>query len=149
MGIRQLRITLKLGPLSNILLTILLFFSVVWLFHINRLENKNRYTLAEDFGTNVLKCLPKNSLLLADGDHYVMPIWYEKIVNQKRKDVIFEPSVFLYHGWGWKQLVDQSEDLRPFVFDSNLFQERLKALTQTNSNHPLFYCLGGDTWNHL
>jgi len=112
------------------------------LFGVFQLEDKSRYTLAEDFGTNAMKDLPLGAILLADGDHYVMPIWYSHFAQGKRPDLVFEPSVFLYHGWGWKQLGDQSEDLKPLVNASNLFQDRLNALTQAAPRHPLFRSLG-------
>lgn len=127
---------------SLVLIGILGLLSAGWLLHVFQLEDKSRYTLAEDFGTNALKGLPKGAILLADGDHYVMPIWYEHFAEGKRPDLIFEPSVFLYHGWGWKQLSDQSEDLKPLVASSNLFQDRLNALTMVPSKHPLFRSLG-------
>jgi hypothetical protein len=126
---------------QKIIILFFIFISLGWLLHVFRMENRNDYLLAEDFGENVLKNIPKGAILLADGDHYVMPIWYEKFVNQKRLDLIFEPSVFLLHGWGWKQLVDQSEDLKPAISSSDLFQERLDALTKFPRSHPLYYSL--------
>jgi hypothetical protein len=117
----------------------LTFISSEWLIHVFRVEDKNGYLLAEDFGENVMKPLPKGSILLADGDHYVMPIWYEKYVNQKRSDLIFEPSIFLLHGWGWKQLADQSNDLEPVGTVLSLFQDRLDFLTHFPLSHPLYY----------
>ncbi len=115
--------------------------SAGWFAHVFQAEDKSRYTLAEDFGTNVLMSLPRGAVLLADGDHYVMPIWYERYAEGKRPDVVFEPSVFLYHGWGWKQLANQSADLKP-VDSSPLFQDRLNALARDWPAHPLFYSLG-------
>lgn len=130
-------------PKTAMLLIVMLgLLSTWWLQHVFQFEDKSRYTLAEDFGTNVLKGLPRGAILLADGDHYVMPIWYEHFAEGERPDLVFEPSVFLYHGWGWKQLADQSEDLKPLVTSSNLFQDRLNALTRAYARHPLFYSLG-------
>jgi hypothetical protein len=118
--------------------------SIGWLDHVLQSENKSAYTLSEDFGINILKELPKGAILLADGDHYVMPIWYEQYVKGLRADIIFKPSVFLFHGWGWKQLGDQSEDLKPLIASSDLFQDRLDLLTKSPGSHPLFYSLGRD-----
>jgi hypothetical protein len=134
------------GKKAALLVTVLGLLSAGWFFHVFRQEDKSRYTLTEDFGTNVLKSLPKGAILLADGDHYVMPIWYEHFAQEKRPDLIFVPSVFLLHGWGWKQVADQSEDLRPLVTASVLFQDRLDALTRDPSRHPLFHSLG---WEFL
>jgi hypothetical protein len=118
--------------------------ALVWLAKIYQSEDRSRYTLAEDFGTNVLKGTPQNALLLADGDHYVMSIWYEQYVRGLRPDVIFEPSIFLYHGWGWKHLADRSGELQRAFDASPLFIDRLKILTEQSKVHPLFYSLGRD-----
>ncbi len=118
--------------------------SLGWLARVFNLENKGRYTLAEDFGTNVLRSLPEGALLLADGDHYVMPVWYEKYVRARRPDVIFEPSVFLYHDWGWRQLRQQSPELGALLDSDRTFQGRLNALARRDPGHPFCYSLGRD-----
>ncbi len=140
-ALRSLQTSLPHPQEAVILAGLLGLAAGVWLAHVFQAEDKSRYTLAEDFGTNVLMGLPRGAVLLADGDHYVMPIWYERYAQGKRPDVVFEPSVFLYHGWGWKQLIDQSADLKP-VESSPLFQERLDALARVGPAHPLFYSLG-------
>ena len=124
---------------------VLILFSVFWGWNVFELQNKNRFTLAEDFGVNVLKCLPKGAVLLADGDNYVMPLWYAKYVNHQRPDVVLEPTVFLYHEWGWNQLRFQAEDLRQIARSSNGFKERLTQLAE-NKDHPFFYSLGRQFW---
>src|ERR1041384_4454769 len=73
-----------------------------------------------------------------------MSIWYEKYVNRKRTDVVFEPSVFLSHGWGWRQLVLQAEELKGPIRASDTFEGRLRVLALQSSRHPLFYSLGGE-----
>jgi hypothetical protein len=140
-GFFYLLILVNKKEIQRIIIMLFIFFSLGWLFHVFQMEDRSDYLLAEDFGENVLKNIPRGAILLADGDHYVMPIWYEKFVNQKRLDLIFEPSVFLLHGWGWKQLADQSEDLKPVITSSRLFQQRLDALTKFPRSHPLYYSL--------
>ncbi|HXL72701.1 MAG TPA: DUF2723 domain-containing protein, partial [bacterium] len=97
-------------PFQKTMAVVLLLFSFFWCWSSFEMEDRSRYTLAEDFGVNVLKCLPKNAVLLADGDNYVMPLWYVKYVDRLRPDVIVEPTVFLYHEWGWSQLGLQAGD---------------------------------------
>lgn len=116
--------------------------SAGWMTRVFQLEDKSGYLLSDHFGVNVMKGLPKDSILLADGDHYVMPVWYEKYARGLRPDLVFEPSVFLYHGWGWKQLADQSVDLKALVFSSDLSQGRLNALAGAYPAHRLFCSLG-------
>jgi tetratricopeptide (TPR) repeat protein len=76
----------------------------VWAFSVFRLENKGFYTLTGDFGENVLKQTPRNAVLVAGGDYYVMPAFYDQFVLGLRPDVLFIPDVFLAHDWGWKQV---------------------------------------------
>jgi hypothetical protein len=118
---------------------VLFLFSVFWGWNVFETQNKNRFTLAEDFGVNVLKCLPKGAVLLADGDNYVMPLWYAKYVNHQRPDVVMEPTVFLYHEWGWNQLGLQAEDLKMVL--SQPPPERFLGLMK-NPNHRFFYSFG-------
>jgi tetratricopeptide (TPR) repeat protein len=75
-----------------------------WAFSVFRLENKSFYTLAGDFGENALKLTPRNAVLVAGGDHYVMPIFYDQFVLGLRPDVLFTPDIFLTHDWGWSQI---------------------------------------------
>ena len=139
---RWIQVVLPWAWAGFLWLAVLGLASAGWLSHVARLEDKSGYLLSDHFGLNVMKALPKDSILLADGDHYVMPIWYEKYARGLRPDLVFEPSVFLYHGWGWKQLADQSADLKPLVFSSNLSQERLDALARAYPTHRLFCSLG-------
>jgi hypothetical protein len=114
---------------------------VVWGFRMGREEDKSRYTLAGDFGVNLLKGLPRNSLLLAEGDHAVMPLWYCQYVDGMRPDVTIEPSVFLLHDWGWKQLAGMLVDVAPLQDGGMSFPERLRGLTALSGKHPFFYSL--------
>jgi len=119
---------------------VLLLFSIFWGWNCFEMESRSRYTLAEDFGVNVLKCLPRGAVLLADGDNYVMPLWYTKYVDHLRPDVIVEPTVFLFHEWGWNQLGLQAEDLKTAPSPPP-FEERWVGLLK-NPNHPFFYSFG-------
>jgi hypothetical protein len=118
---------------------VLILFSVFWGWTVFENQNKNRFTLVEDFGVNVLKCLPKGAVLLADGDNYVMPLWYVKTVDHLRPDVVVEPTVFLYHEWGWNQLGLQAEDLK--TDQAQPPSERFVGLMK-NPNHRFFYSFG-------
>ncbi len=137
----------RLGKESKLHWAFLLMAAVLsasWLVNVYHLENKSRYTLAEDFGLNVLKGLPKNALLIADGDHYVMPIWYLQYAKGLRPDLIFQPSVFLYHNWGWAQLAEHSADIKKAIYSTPLFAGRLTALTALFPQQPFYYSLERD-----
>jgi tetratricopeptide (TPR) repeat protein len=77
-----------------------------WGFSVFHLENKRFYTFAGDFGKNVLKLTPRNAVLIAGTDHYVMPLFYDRFVLGLRRDVLVTPDVFLVHGWGWDQIAE-------------------------------------------
>jgi len=134
------------------LLLVLFLFSIFWGWSVFENQNRSRYTLAEDFGENVLKGLPRGTVFLADGDNYLMPIWYEKYVNRQRPDLVVAPMVFLYHDWGWNQLAIQSDDLKKAAKFSNTLNGRLTWLIE-KSRHPFFYSFGRQFWpedfNHL
>jgi hypothetical protein len=124
---------------------VLVLFTFFWVWSVFETQNRNRFTLAEDFGFNAMKELPRNSALLMDGDNYLMPLWYAKYVNHQRPDLIVEPTVFLYHDWGWNQLVLQSPDLKETVLSSPIFDNRLTQLAE-NRQHPFFYSYGRQFW---
>jgi hypothetical protein len=113
-----------------------------WLYQVFNREEKSHYHLAEDFSENVLRDLPENSIMIAEGDHYVMGIWYELYGRGLRPDLVFEPGVFLVHDWGWRQIARQNPDWSG-VAESPIFQERLKILT-AQPLHPFFYSLDID-----
>jgi len=65
-------------------------------------QGKGRYTLADDFGLNTLRGIPRGGVLVAGGDACVMPVFYDQAVLGKRPDVFFTPDIFLAHDWGWR-----------------------------------------------
>jgi tetratricopeptide (TPR) repeat protein len=69
----------------------------------------------------------------------MMPLWYAKYVDHLRPDVVVEPTVFLYHDWGWNQLGLQAEDFKTIA--SQQPPERFLSLMK-NPNHPFFYSFG-------
>ncbi len=81
-----------------------------WGFSVFHLENKRFYTLAGDFGKNVLKLAPRNSVLAAGTDQYVMPLFYDQFVLGLRRDILVTPDIFLVHGWGWDQITEARPD---------------------------------------
>jgi len=145
-------LTKKGSPFQITVILLLVSFAAFWGWTVFETQNRNRYTLAEDFGVNTMKFLPRNAVLLADGDNYVMPLWYTKYVLGKRSDLVIEPMVFLYHDWGWNQLLLQSSDLKELIQQSEVYSERLTRLVE-NNGHPFFYSFGRQFWpgtlNHV
>lgn len=130
------------GVVGRSLMGLFLVSFLIWDIHVFWSEDKSGYFLAGDFGMNILRDTPRGSILLAEGDPYVMPIWYEQVANGKRPDLIFEPAVFLVHGWGWKQIADRSVELKAKIELSAIFRDRLKSLTALGVSRPLCYSLG-------
>jgi tetratricopeptide (TPR) repeat protein len=127
------------------LIFVLILFAAFWGWGIFETQNKTKYMLAEDFAVNVMKLLPRGSVFLADGDNYVMPLWYAKYVTGKRPDLIMEPMVFLYHDWGWNQIARQSNDLKEVVQSTAVYEDRLTRLVE-DERHPFFYSFGRQFW---
>jgi hypothetical protein len=113
----------------GIFIIAILLASFFWLVQDQIKENRAQYTLAEDFGENVMLDIPRDGLVLAEGDHYVMSLWYLQVVRKLRPDILFEPADFLVHDWGWEQISRfdpryTSLTLRP------LFLDRFRGLTK-------------------
>lgn len=45
--------------------------------------DKSKYYFADDYADNVLKTLPKDSILLANGIHTVFPMWWKLYIDKK------------------------------------------------------------------
>ena len=119
-----------------------------WGLSVFRIEDKSRYTLAGDFGINVLRGIPKSGVLIADGDHYVMPISYDQAVLGLRPDILFIPSVFLFHEWGWEQLSRHRPDWKRSIETRPLFRDRFQWLaTPGDGKENLFYSFGSGYLN--
>lgn len=96
---------------TAVLLSLWCAAPLVWLpSRVNR-EDKSRYFLAQDLGTEILQALPRDAFFLAEGDLTAFSIWYEKVALGKRPDVAMVPPQFFLHPWGWKQAVEQRPSL--------------------------------------
>ena len=103
----------KRDRLRKALFLVLLLLPAGWTLRTLKTEDKSRYFLQEDYGTNLLKALPRGSFLIGEGDVNLFPLYYRRIAQQQRVDIGMIPLVFLQHHWGWEQVVRQ----RP-LFDS-------------------------------
>jgi len=90
--------------LASALLALTCVAVIFWAARSFRIEDKGRYTLAGDLGTNILLALPRNAFFLAEGDNTVFPIWYEQVAMGRRPDVLMAPPQFLAYRWGWGQV---------------------------------------------
>jgi hypothetical protein len=68
-----------------------------------------RQDLHYDYGVNLLKSLPKNSVFFAEGDEDYFPLYYLQVVENMRPDVTMIPAFTLFETWG----VEQTERFQP------------------------------------
>jgi hypothetical protein len=57
-----------------------------------------------DYGTNLLKSLPYESVFFAEGDEDYFPLYYLQNVEHKRPDVRLIPAFILFEPWGVAQI---------------------------------------------
>ena len=126
----------------SILAVVFLFGAgLFWTFKVFKQENKSQYYLASDFSINALKLLPSKSIFLAEGDNYVMPLFYQRFVLGLRPDVVFIPSIFLAHDWGWKQLAIQNPLAASAIKSSKTLSGGIEALGMLKGSGGLFNTL--------
>ncbi|MGH7738873.1 MAG: protein O-mannosyl-transferase family [bacterium] len=115
----------------------------LWSFRVFQLESKSGYTLAGDFGINALRQIPRDGLLVAGGDAFVMPFFYDQFVLGLRPDVLFTPDVFLAHNWGWKQIENQRPAWRmDWNAEKTLGQRWQWLVARADREGGAYYALG-------
>lgn len=65
--------------------------------------SQERQTLAYDYGENLLKSLPRNSVFFAEGDEDYFSLYYLQAVLGQRMDVRMIPAFTLFETWGVAQ----------------------------------------------
>jgi hypothetical protein len=135
-GLKNSRILTGIGIL-------VLMGLVFWGRSVFKAEDKSDYTLADDFGKNALRQIPRGGLLVAGGDHYVMPIFYDQFVLGLRPDLLFVPDIFLVHDWGWEQIARQRPEWdRQWTKQKNLGERWSWLLTKADAQGGAYYALG-------
>jgi len=74
------------------------------------IDQKNRLVLY-DYGQNLLKSLPTNSLFFADADEDYFSLYYLQQVEHRRPDVVMVPTFTLFETWGIKKVEKEQPDL--------------------------------------
>ncbi len=91
-------------------LAVLLSLCLAWGAWVFKTQDKSRYTLAEDYVTNLLKELPREALVLTDSDLADMPGQYLQKIQGWRKDVSWIPLYKLHQSWGLRQITDEYQN---------------------------------------
>jgi Flp pilus assembly protein TadD len=106
-----------------IVMSWVLFFSAV------PTRDASRNLLAHDIGVNVLQALPRNAVLLGEGDTYVLSLLHAKWVEGLRPDVKVIPTVFLNGAWGFDQAIREIRPRHTPPYAPTTFGERIGFLT--------------------
>jgi tetratricopeptide (TPR) repeat protein len=88
------------------------------------------YYFAEDNARDILRNLPKDSLLLAQGDALIFPLWYLQRVRHERPDVAVVGLAVLPMEWVRRDLARMHPDLRHPRVTGPIGAESVPALTQ-------------------
>ncbi len=80
-----------------------LLAATAWGVLVFQWQDKSRYLLANDYGVNVLKELPRGAVALSRGDQNLMPLFYAKHVSRLRPDAVLIPEFTLETRWGWPE----------------------------------------------
>jgi hypothetical protein len=116
---------------------------VFWGWSVFKAQDKSDYTLADDFGKNALRQIPRSGLLVAGGDPYVMPIFYDQFVLGLRPDLLFVPDIFLVHDWGWEQIARQRPDWDRGWTNQKTLEGRWNwLLSKAQTRGGAYYALG-------
>lgn len=102
----------------------------------------SRYYAAEDSARGLLLGLPRNALLLAQGDAQIFPLWYLQRVRHERDDVAVVGLAVLPMAWVRQDLEQHHPDLRQPLVRGPIGTESIPALTRAylelNPQRPLY-----------
>ena len=99
-----------------------------WMIRTQKLEGKDGYAYADDFALNILKGLPKDALILSEGDQFVMTLFYHRTARGLRRDVAHVPVVFLNSDWGFDQALRTLKGRLEYAFPLSDAASRLRFL---------------------
>jgi tetratricopeptide (TPR) repeat protein len=102
----------------------------------------SQYYFASDNAESVLQALPRNALLLAQGDAIIFPLWYRQRVLRERPDVAVVGLAVLPMDWVREDLARWHPDLRQPQMSGPIGAESVPRLTEAylalNQHRPLY-----------
>ncbi len=135
------------GPFPRILMALLLFVVPLHLCLFNyQAIDEEKQVLRFDYGANLLKSIPKNSIFFSEAEEDYFPLYYFQNVEVKRLDVKMIPTFILFETWGVRQIQDLYPTLG-LTAASGDFPGQIARLTfatseiiEKNLNHnPIFF----------
>ena len=73
--------------------------------------NQSSQTATYDYGQNLLKSLPANSLFFAESDADYFSLYYLQQVEHRRRDVVMIPAFTLFEPWGVQKIEKENPSL--------------------------------------
>jgi hypothetical protein len=96
----------------SLLIAILLVCCLTW--KVNNVwdgVNQSSQTVTYDYGQNLLKSLPMNSLFFAESDADYFSLYYLQQVEHHRLDVMMIPTFTLFEPWGVQKIEKENPNL--------------------------------------
>jgi hypothetical protein len=88
--------------------------------------SQEKQTLAYDYGENLLKSLPRDSVFFAEGDEDYFSLYYLQEVLHQRPDIKMIPAFTLFETWGVSQTERNYPELgltaNPFSFSDHFIR---------------------------
>jgi hypothetical protein len=96
----------------SFLLALLLAVCLIWKEN-NIWDNMDQssQTVTYDYGQNLLKSLPANSLFFAESDADYFSLYYLQQVERRRLDVVMIPTFILFEPWGTQTIEKEDPNL--------------------------------------
>jgi hypothetical protein len=108
--------------------------------------NLSKQLLRYDYGVNLMKSLPRNSVFFAEADEDYFTFYNIQLVEKKRPDITMIPAFTLFETWGVSQVErfhpELGLDLRSDSFPDHFsrIQAANREIVEKNLNHvPLGY----------
>ncbi len=99
-----------------------------WGGNVFRQQDKSRYTLSSDYGSNLMRETPRDAVLAVDDDLSVLPCFYLHHVMGMRPDIVLVPLYALHAPWGIRELAERYPDRRTKPGDWSDFTSAVACL---------------------
>jgi hypothetical protein len=122
---------------AKFLLWILLIYSALLEFETKYSRSSDQ--LAIEISREILKDVPKNSILIVSADHVVFPMLYLQQIQKESQDVILLVAGFMSSSWYWQFVFNHYPKLQKInPAQTRSVVDRLHHLLSQNQNLPIF-----------
>ncbi|MEW6103165.1 MAG: DUF2723 domain-containing protein [bacterium] len=126
----------------------IIFIPLTICFKYYYVSDKSKFYFAYDYARNILRDLPKNTILFTYTDHEFMTLWYLKHIEKRREDIVQLNLYDLTTDWVIKRVLKEHKDIR-FTGDFNAhYLFKLENLAKNNIDRfNIFYTFNEDIYN--